>query len=59
MAREPASPGPSGERFGPLTLARVGKEDGRALILYSHEQREHHEREHQEQGERVEGRERA
>jgi hypothetical protein len=32
--------GPSGERFGPLALARLGKDDGRALIIYSHEDHE-------------------
>jgi hypothetical protein len=26
----------SDERFGPLTITRVHKDDGRALILYSH-----------------------
>jgi hypothetical protein len=30
----------TGERFGPLALARVGKDDGRALIIYSHEEHE-------------------
>jgi hypothetical protein len=28
----------SGERFGPLTIARVSKDDGRALILYGHDE---------------------
>ncbi len=28
------------ERFGPLTVVRTVKEDGRALILYAHEERE-------------------
>jgi hypothetical protein len=32
--------GVTGERFGPLALARVGKDDGRALIIYSHEEHE-------------------
>jgi hypothetical protein len=31
------------ERFGPLAAARMDKDDGRALIIYSHE--EHKERE--------------
>jgi hypothetical protein len=26
-----------GERFGPLTITRVVKDDGRALILYGHD----------------------
>jgi hypothetical protein len=26
------------QRFGPLTIARVEKDDGRALILYSHDE---------------------
>jgi hypothetical protein len=40
---------PTGERFGPLALARVGKDDGRALIVYSHEEhKEHEEREERE-----------
>jgi hypothetical protein len=26
----------AGERSGPLTVTRVGKDDGRALILYGH-----------------------
>jgi hypothetical protein len=50
MARKPAAPPPSGgaesgdcERFGPLAIARVGKDDGRALIIYSHAERETHE----------------
>jgi hypothetical protein len=34
----------TGERFGPLVLARVGKDDGRALIIYSHEELEERER---------------
>ena len=59
MARKPTSPAPSGERFGPLTLARTGKEDGRALILYWHEEREqHHEGAGHEPRDRPEGRER-
>jgi hypothetical protein len=28
--------GASEERYGPLTVARHAKDDGRALILYSH-----------------------
>ena len=36
--------GPTSERFGPLALARVGKRDGRALIIYSHEELEELER---------------
>jgi hypothetical protein len=28
---------PAGERFGPLTLVRSAKEDGRQLILYAHD----------------------
>jgi hypothetical protein len=36
--------GGTGERFGPLVLARVGKDDGRALIIYSHEELEERER---------------
>jgi hypothetical protein len=32
---EPPRSEPKAERFGPLTLTRVSKDDGRALILYS------------------------
>jgi hypothetical protein len=28
------------ERFGPLAVARMAKDDGRALIIYSHEEHE-------------------
>jgi len=31
-----AEPTPPPERFGPLELVRVTKEDGRALIVFSH-----------------------
>jgi hypothetical protein len=34
-----ATPEPaSDERFGPLTITRVQKDDGRALILYGHDE---------------------
>ena len=29
---------PPGERFGPLTITRVVKDDGRSLILYAHDE---------------------
>jgi hypothetical protein len=57
MARKPAAPPPSGgadlgrERFGPLALERMAKDDGRALIVYSHE--EHDERQGLEERERA------
>jgi hypothetical protein len=38
-AREPPS-----ERFGELSILRTSKDDGRALIIYSHEEHEEHER---------------
>ncbi len=31
---DPAADGPSAERFGPISLTRHRKDDGRALILY-------------------------
>ncbi len=33
-AQPPSPERPSGERYGPLAVERVSKEDGRALILY-------------------------
>jgi hypothetical protein len=33
-----ASEQTSEERFGPLTITRVAKDDGRALSLYSHDE---------------------
>jgi hypothetical protein len=35
---EAASEQTSEERFGPLTITRVEKDDGRALILYGHDE---------------------
>jgi hypothetical protein len=32
----PAPPPPPTERYGPLGLVRIVKEDGRVLILFSH-----------------------
>jgi len=38
--REPAGErGRSGEHAGPLAITRHVKDDGRALILYAHDQR--------------------
>ena len=36
--REDTPEQPPGERFGPLTITRVVKDDGRALILYGHDE---------------------
>jgi hypothetical protein len=33
-----AGRGETGERFGPVAVARLRKDDGRALILYSHDE---------------------
>jgi hypothetical protein len=39
QASEPdAQASAAGERFGPLTVTRVSKDDGRALILYGHDE---------------------
>jgi hypothetical protein len=43
------------ERFGPLTIERLRKDDGRALIIYSHPERREHGSRHgdrQQHGER-------
>jgi hypothetical protein len=37
-SRPDALAGAAGERFGPLALTRVSKDDGRALILYGHDE---------------------
>ena len=36
-ADQPAPDGAQEERYGILALARVSKDDGRSLILYSHD----------------------
>jgi hypothetical protein len=41
--KQPAARKPPSERFGELSILRTSKDDGRALIVYSHE--EHGERE--------------
>jgi hypothetical protein len=35
-----ASQEASGERYGPLGLTRIRKDDGRSLILYSHDEQQ-------------------
>lgn len=39
LSAVPAQPPPATERYGPLGLVRILKEDGRVLILFSHAQR--------------------
>jgi hypothetical protein len=36
LSAVPAQPPPPNERYGPLGLVRIVKEDGRVLILFSH-----------------------
>jgi hypothetical protein len=40
--RQPDARKPS-ERFGELSILRTSKDDGRALIIYSHDEHEGHE----------------
>jgi hypothetical protein len=40
-ADQPAPDGAQEERYGVLTLARFEKDDGRSLILYSHDEDGH------------------
>jgi hypothetical protein len=42
--RQPDAGKPPSERFGELSILRTSKDDGRALIIYSHEEHEEHER---------------
>jgi hypothetical protein len=41
-ADQPAPDDATSERYGLVAIARMRKEDGRALILYSHDEREGH-----------------
>ena len=52
--KQPAARKPPSERFGELLILRTSKDDGRALIIYSHEEREEpEEREESEERERT------
>jgi hypothetical protein len=40
---QPDARKPPSERFGELSILRTSKDDGRALIIYSHEEHDEHE----------------
>jgi hypothetical protein len=40
--KRPDARKPPSERFGELSILRTSKDDGRALIIYSHEEHESH-----------------
>ena len=57
QCKQPDARKPPSERFGELSILRTSKDDGRALIIYSHEEHEedevHEEHEsHDDHGER-------
>lgn len=37
-ADQPPDERPAEERYGPLAIGRMSKDDGRSLILYSHDE---------------------